>query len=178
MIPKPVQDIINEQIKNEFESAYLYLSAAGWFHAHNFEGMAHWMRVQVHEETIHGMKFVDHINNRGGTVKLMDMKQIKTDWASPQEVFTDALKHEEFITERINNILKISRENSDYASEPLLHWFVNEQIEEESNVTKILEELKKNGTNDNGLFMIDRELAARAWPAGSCFNPLNYNVVA
>lgn len=178
MIPEPVKAIINEQIKNEFESAYLYLSAAAWFHAHNLEGMAHWMRVQVHEETIHGMKFLDHINDRGGSVKLLDMKQIKTDWQSAKEVFEDSLAHEQFITDCINKIMKVARDNNDYASEPLLHWFVNEQIEEEANVTKILEELKKVGDNQNGLFLLDRELGTRMWPAGSCYNPINYNLVA
>lgn len=178
MIPEPVQAVINEQIRNEFESAYLYLSAAAWLHAHNLEGMAHWMRVQVHEETIHGMKFIDHINDRGGHVRLLDMKQIKTDWSTAKEVFEDALVHEEFITSCINKIMKVTRDNSDYASEPLLHWFVNEQIEEEANVAKILEELKRIGDNQNGLYLLDKELGARIWPVGSCYNAVDYKAFA
>lgn len=175
MIPKPVEEIINEQIKNELESAYLYLSAAAWFQEKNLDGMANWMKVQVHEETIHAMKFFDHIANRGGKVILLDLKQIKTNWTSPLEVFQDAVVHEEFITGCINKIVTVVRDNKDYAAEPMLHWFVNEQIEEESNVTKIVEELKRIGTSQDGLFMLDRELAARVWPVGSCFNPIDYN---
>jgi ferritin len=178
MIPQPVMDIINEQIRNELESAYLYLSAAAWFEKQNLNGMSHWMRVQVHEETIHAMKFFDHLSDRGGTVKLLDLKQIKTDWASPLEVFKDALAHEEFISNCIYNIMKVSRENNDFASEPLLHWFVNEQIEEESNVQKIVEELKRIGKDENGLFLLDRELGTRVWPVGSCFNQVDYSTFA
>jgi ferritin len=178
MIPKPVESIINEQIKNELESAYLYLSAAAWFQEKNLEGMAHWMKVQVHEETIHAMKFFDHITDRGGKVILHDLKQTKTDWASPLEVFQDALVHEEFITGCINKIVTVSRESQDYTSEPILHWFINEQIEEENNVSKIVEELKRIGSSQDGLFLLDRELGARVWPAGSCFNPVDYQAFA
>jgi ferritin len=65
MISKKMYDAINDQVKHELESAYIYLSMVGYFHSQNLDGMAHWMRVQVHEETIHAMKFFDHLTNRG-----------------------------------------------------------------------------------------------------------------
>lgn len=56
MIPSKVRDLMNEQVKNELESFYIYLSMAAYFHEQNLDGMAHWMRVQAHEETTHAMK--------------------------------------------------------------------------------------------------------------------------
>jgi len=49
-----------------------------YFHAQNLDGMAHWMRCQAHEEMIHAMKFFDHINDRGGIVTLLNLRQLKT----------------------------------------------------------------------------------------------------
>jgi ferritin len=176
MINARVRDIMNEQIKNELESQYIYLSMVAYFHEHNLDGMAHWMRVQSHEETTHAMKFFDHITDRGGTVKLLDMKQLKTSWASPLEAWKDAYAHEQFITSKIHAILKVVREESDYTAEPMLNWFVKEQIEEEKNTSGIMAQMERIGDSKDGLYLLDKELAARAWPAGSPFDPAVYNL--
>ena len=70
MIGKKLRDAMNEQVKNELESYYIYLSMAAYFHSTNLDGMAHWMRCQAHEEMVHAMKFFDHILERGGKVTL------------------------------------------------------------------------------------------------------------
>ena len=47
MISKAMQDAINEQIKNEFYSAYMYLSMAAYFQEKNLPGFAAWLRCPV-----------------------------------------------------------------------------------------------------------------------------------
>jgi ferritin len=174
MIGKKMFDAINEQIKNELESAYIYLSMTAYFHGQNLDGMAHWMRVQVHEETIHAMKFFDHLTNRGSSPVLLDLKQLKTAWKSPLEAWKDAYAHEQFITGKIHALMKIARKENDYTAEPLLAWFANEQIEEESNTDKVVRQLERVGESKQGLFMLDRELGTRIFPAGSCFDQAAY----
>jgi ferritin len=176
MINARVRDIMNEQVKNELESQYIYLSMVAYFHENNLDGMAHWMRVQAHEETTHALKFLDHIIDRGGKVELLDLKQLKKTWASPLEAWKDAYVHEQFITSKIHAILKVVREESDFTAEPMLNWFVKEQIEEEKNTSGIAAQLERIGDSKDGLYMLDKELLARAWPAGSCFDPVSYNL--
>jgi len=171
MIGKKLNDAMNEQIKNELESYYIYLSMAAWLHSKALDGMGHWMRVQAHEEMLHAMKFFNHLIDRGGKVALKDLKQLKVQWKSPLEVFQDALEHEKFISKKINDLMSIARQEKEFASEPLLAWFTNEQIEEESNATKITEQLEMVGADKSGLLMLDRELAARVYPPGSPLNP-------
>jgi len=172
MIGKKLNDAMNEQIKNELESYYIYLSMAAWLHSKALDGMGHWMRVQAHEEMLHAMKFFNHLIDRGGKVALKDLKQLKTQWKSPLEVFQDAFEHEKFISKKINDLMSIARQEKEYASEPLLAWFTDEQIEEESNASKITEQLEMVGADKSGLLMLDRELAARAYPPGSPLNPV------
>ncbi|HEX5681416.1 MAG TPA: ferritin [Desulfobacterales bacterium] len=172
MIGKKLNDAMNEQIKNELESYYIYLSMAAWLHSKALDGMGHWMRVQAHEEMLHAMKFFNHLIDRGGKVALKDLKQLKTQWKSPLEVFQDAFEHEKFISKKINDLMSIARQEKEYASEPLLAWFTDEQIEEESNASKITEQLEMIGADKSGLLMLDRELAARAYPPGSPLNPV------
>ena len=175
MIPKRVRDEMNEQVKYELESAYLYLSMVAWFHEQNLDGMAHWMRCQAHEEQIHAMKFFDHIVERGGTVHLLDLKQGKTSWLSPLEAWKDAYEHEQFVTGRCRLITKVVREEDDYNAEPLMAWFNKEQIEEEANTSRVAANLEMVGDNKQAILMLDRELGARVFPAGSPFDPLAYN---
>jgi ferritin len=178
MIGEKIKAAINEQIKYELESFYIYLSMAAYFHEQNLDGMAHWMRCQAHEEMIHAMKFYDHIIDRGGLVTLLDLKQIKTTWKKPLEAWLDAYEHEKFITGKIHNLTKISREENDYASEPILSWFLNEQIEEEKNTEKVFRELTMVENSKEGVLLLDRELAARIFTAGSPLDPAAYNLVA
>ncbi len=171
MIGERLNRAINDQIKNELESYYIYLSMAAYFHSKSLDGMGHWMRCQAHEEMIHAMKFFQHVIDRGGQVVLQDVRQLKTEWSSPLEAFQDAFEHEQFITGKINELTTIAREEKDYASEPMLAWFSDEQIEEEASTGKITDELEMVGEDKSGLLMIDRELGQRAYPPGSPFGP-------
>lgn len=162
---------MNDQIKHELESYYIYLSMAAYFESISLDGMGHWMRCQAHEEMIHAMKFFGHMVDRGGKVVLQDLKQLKTEWSSPLEAFKDAYQHEQFISGKINDLTTIAREEKEYASEPLLSWFSDEQVEEEASTSKIADQLELVEDNKSALLLIDRELGARVFPAGSPFDP-------
>ncbi len=161
VIKKKIQDAFNKQIYEELASAYIYLSMAAWFEEAGLSGMAHWMRVQNGEEVVHAMKFFDHITERAGRVELQAIAKPKVKWASPLEAWKDAYKHEQYITGKINALVKLARAESDYAAEPLLNWFVDEQIEEEDNTRKVVDLLERIGDSGNGLIMLDRELGKR-----------------
>jgi len=161
MIRQKIQDALNAQINAEFFSSYLYLSMATYFHSEGWEGMAKWMEKQAEEETEHGMKIYEHIVDRGGRVKLKPIEQPKTEWASPLEAFKDAVKHEEYITSRIHDLVKLTDEEKDYAAHIMLHWFVTEQVEEEAQVNEIVQMLERIGDSGNGMIMLDFQLGKR-----------------
>lgn len=163
MINPKVASAINEQIKNELESAYLYYAMQAYFTSAGFDGMANWMSVQVKEELFHASKFYDYVLNRGGQIQLKPLAILKTTWESPLSAFKEALAHEEFITNRINFLMKTAIDENDFASKVLLDWYVNEQVEEESNVSKIIASLAQVKNSGEGLLVIDRELATRVF---------------
>ncbi len=175
MMNERVCSAMNDQIKHELESYYIYLSMACYFESKSLSGMARWMRAQCHEETTHAMRFVDHILDRGGKVLLQDLKQLKTDWDSPLEAWKDSLKHEQFISSKISDLMRIVREEHDYPAEPVLSWFIDEQIEEEANVGSIVDQINLTHESEHAILLLDRELAARAFPVGSCFDAAAYN---
>ncbi|MDP2923668.1 MAG: ferritin [Candidatus Omnitrophota bacterium] len=158
---KKLQNTFNEQIKNELYSAYLYLGMAAYFESKNLEGFSHWMKVQFKEEQTHAMKMFNFLVDRGVKVILKDIAPAKVDYASAMEVFEETLKHEQKVTSLINKLYELSLEVNDHAASVFLQWFINEQVEEEKNATKILEDLKTIKVEGPALIMLDRELAKR-----------------
>jgi ferritin len=164
MIKKRMQDALNEQIKHELESAYLYLSMVAYFQSQGLEGMAKWMLAQSQEEVAHAMRFFNHISEREGTVDLLSLAKPQKEWGSPLEAFTDAYKHEQFITATIDDLVKVADEQDDNPAKIMLQWFVSEQVEEESSTKRVVDLLERAGDSGNALIMIDRELGGRQLP--------------
>ncbi|MFC1769252.1 ferritin [Nanoarchaeota archaeon] len=160
-IGKKMEDAINKQINAELYSAYLYLSMSAYFESTNFKGFAGWMKVQAGEEVEHSMKFMNHINERGGRVILDAIDAPKKEWKSPLDAFEEAYNHELEVTSLIDNLVKIANEEKDNAASVMLHWFTNEQIEEEDQTGEIVEKLKLIKDSPNGLFMLDKVLGER-----------------
>lgn len=153
---------MNQQIKEETFSAYLYLAMSAYFQQANLSGFAQWMEVQAMEELTHAKKFFDYVLERGGRVTLEAIGKPQDDWKSPLEAFEAAYAHEQHITERINHLMDIAVADKDYASMAMLQWFVTEQVEEEANASSIVAKLKMvSGTN--GIFYLDRELGKRVF---------------
>ncbi len=161
MLNKKIQDAINEQIKNELYSAYIYLSMSAYFESLNLTGMAHWMRLQSNEEVEHAMKFFDYINDRGGRVSLSAIDQPPFEWKSPLAAFENAYEHEQKVTGMINSIYALAVKENDYPTQVMLQWFIDEQVEEEKNASTIVEQLKMIGDSANGLMMLDHRLGER-----------------
>ncbi len=160
---KRVEEAINKQINAELYSAYLYASMGAYFQSEGLPGFANWMRVQFQEEQFHGFKFFDWVCERGGRVGLEAIDGPQKEWKDAVDVFETTLKHEQLVTSLINNLMSIAIEEKDYATVNMLQWFVNEQVEEEANATKILDELRMVYGNGHGMLMLDRELAARVY---------------
>jgi len=161
MLSKPVQDAINDQIKNELFSAYLYLSMAAHFESTNLSGFAHWMKIQATEEVKHAMKFFEYVNERGGKVTLKAIEQPTTEFKTPLDIFKMAHKHEQKVTAMIHKLYELSLKENDYPSQVMLQWFIKEQVEEEKTAEGIVEQLKMAGDSSAALLMADRQFAAR-----------------
>lgn len=160
-IKEKVTKAINKQINAELYSSYLYLAMSAFFVAKNWLGFAHWMKVQSGEENAHAMKFYDFVLERGGEVVLEDIKAADTGWKAPLEVFEAVYAHELKVTALINDLLKVARQEGDAATESMLKWFIDEQVEEEANAKQIVDKLKLIKDSANGLFMLDHELGER-----------------
>lgn len=163
MFSEKLLDAMNEQMKNEFLSAYLYMAMAGYFESEDLPGFASWMRIQALEEMTHGEKFFNFICEADGRTDLRAIDGPKNDYESPFDCFTYSLDHEKFVTSRINQLVDLARSDNNHAAEIFLQWFVTEQVEEEASFGLILKKLERIGDDGNGLLRLDEELAQRSF---------------
>ena len=162
MINKKLETALNKQINEEMFSAYLYLSMSAYFHSLNLGGFASWMKVQAQEEMSHAMKFFHFLEEMEGRVSLRTIQEPEKKWQSPLAAFTAVRQHEQHISGCINDLYRLAMAENCYPMQIMLQWFIKEQVEEEKNATGILDQLKLVGDSGTPLFMLDRQLGARA----------------
>lgn len=164
MLKKKVEDICNRQVEREGYSSNLYLAMASWAEVNGMAGVAQWLYAQAEEEKMHMLKFVKYINERGGKAVIPAFKKPPTDWKNVEELFTEVLKHENFITASINEIVALTLTEKDFNTHNFLQWFVTEQVEEEASAQAILDKLKLGGKNN--MYQFDRDImSTRTAPA-------------
>ncbi len=161
MISDVLVDEINEQIKFEMYSAYMYLAMSAWCAERNLSGFAHWMNMQAQEEVDHAMRFFNFLLERGGRVELQALDAPPVDYGTPLAIMEQSLEHEKFVSSRIHHLYKLAVEEGDYPAQVMLQWFVSEQVEEEASIDEIVERMKMFGSDGAALLMVDTQLAAR-----------------
>ncbi len=161
MISTKMAEAINAQINREFFSAFLYLAMANDAADKAFNGTATWMTLQFQEEQEHALKFSKYLQDQGVKVALDAMEAPKTSWSNIQEMFEDALAHERKVTAWINDLQTLAIEEKDYATQSMLKWFIDEQVEEEANCNAVLDALRLTAGSVGATYMVDRQLGKR-----------------
>ena len=108
------------------------------------------------------MRMYGYLVSRGGRVVLGELETLRSEWASATAVFEEVLEHEELVTSLIYAMFELADEEKDLASQSMLKWFVDDQVEEEEDAKAILTKFKKLGEIPISLAMLDKELGARA----------------
>jgi len=161
MLEQKMEAALNQQINAEIWSRFLYLSMSYDMDDKGYEGFAAWFYLQAVEEFEHATRFVKYIQARGGKVRLMPIEGVRQEWDSPKDAFEDTLKHEKIVTEKIHKLMDLAIELKDYATQNMLQWFIDEQVEEEDTASKILEKLKRIENIPAALYALDKRLGER-----------------
>jgi len=163
MLSKKMEQALNDQVKWEYYSGYLYLAMAAYFEELGLAGFANWMHIQEQEERAHAERFYRFLNERGGRVVLQALDAPPVKWDSPLAVFQESLAHEQKVTARIGALMDLAIKEKDHATAAFLQWFISEQVEEEASVTEVIQKLKLVESTPGGWFMLDKDLALRVF---------------
>ncbi|MFC2087859.1 ferritin [Bacteroidota bacterium] len=157
MLKESIEKKLNEQVEKEGYSSQLYLAMASWAETLGFKGISTWLFAQSDEERKHMLKLVKYINERGGKATIPLLKEPPLIYDGIKPLFEQILKHERFISESIHGIVELCNHEKDYTTLNWIQWFVQEQIEEESQVKDILDKLNLMGDRDL-LYIFDRDI--------------------
>ena len=156
MLSKKMEEILNLQVGKEAYASALYLAMASWAENKGYEGISEWFYAQSEEERVHMLKFLRYVNERGGhgVVPLVDQPPVE--FKDVKSVFDASLEHEQMVTRSINEIVGLALEEKDFTTHNWIQWFVEEQLEEESSVQRIIDKL--NMLDGKNLYVFDRDI--------------------
>lgn len=157
-----IQKAINEQINQEQSAAYIYLGMSAYFEKESLTGFAHWCKAQYEEEIAHSMRLFQYLLDRGGQVILDTIKAPRMHFESPIEVFRTALEQEKANTQSINKMYELASKENDHATISHLQWFVDEQVEEEKNVSECLSLVERAGNDANAILYLNDKFGERS----------------
>ncbi len=158
MLNRKIEGILNAQVEKEGYSSNLYLAMASWAEVNGFAGIAGWLYKQSDEERMHMLRLIGYINERGGHAVIPSFNDPPVNQKSVTSMFEDVLKHEQYISQSINEIVAACIEEKDYTTHSWIQWFVNEQIEEEAQVQTILDKLSMLG--EANMYLFDRDIVS------------------
>jgi bacterioferritin B len=131
-------DQLNTQIGNELAAHNQYVACAVHYDALTMPQTAAFFYGQALEERSHAMMMVQYLLDTDADVVIPGVP-------APQSTFGDvvapvqlALEQERRVTEQINDLVRIAREESDFASEQFMQWFIKEQVEEVATMGDLL----------------------------------------
>lgn len=161
MITQTIQAAINEQINAEFDASYTYLAMSADCERKHLHGTAKWLRLQSREEYGHGMRLFDFLLARDCKVELKSIEQPDIEYESLLSIFEKALKQEEEVSRRIDELYKLAFAENAFATLVELQWFLTEQVGEEHVARDIVAKLRMVKNDPAALLELDRELGNR-----------------
>ena len=156
-----VLDLLNEQMNFEYESAYIYKAMSAFTDDLDLDGFTKWLDIQVEEEIAHGEGMKTFLQSVGYKPVYEAIERPKDDYKDVLDVMKTALEHEKEVTRRITHIAKESY-GKDERVRSFIQWYIDEQVEEEENFTKLITRLERVGDDWHSIYILDSELAQRS----------------
>jgi len=135
---------LNTQIGNELAAHNQYLSCAVYYDAATMPQMAAFFYRQALEERSHAMMMVQYLLDTDSEVVVPGVEAPVSAFASISAPVELALAQERRVTEQINALLRTARDESDFASEQFMQWFIKEQVEEMATMSDLLTVVRRN----------------------------------
>ena len=137
-------DQLNVQIGNELAAHNQYLACAIHYDALTMPQMAAFFYTQALEERDHAMMMVQYLLDSDADVTIPEIEAPDGDFEDVIAPVALALEQEKRVTDQINALLRIAREEMDFASEQFMQWFIKEQVEEVATMSDLLAVVTRN----------------------------------
>lgn len=129
---------LNEQIRYEFSAHQQYVAIAAYYDDETLPRLAAHFYAQALEERGHAMMMVQYLLDANANPQIPGIDAPKNGFGDIVEPVRLALEQEQRVTDQINALAALARDEGDYASEQFMQWFIKEQVEEVSTMNDLL----------------------------------------
>jgi ferritin len=141
-IPSKTLTELNRQLNYELSAAHAYLALSIWCGNRSLKGFAGFFAKQAGEEREHAGKLIQHVQDRGDAPELAAIPAPRQNFKSLLEVVAQAQTMEQSNTKGINAVFEAAVADKDYPAQVLMHWFINEQVEEEAWAAELVDRVQ------------------------------------
>ncbi len=159
---------LNEQIGHEFAASQQYLAIAVYYDDDTLPRLATFFYAQAIEERNHALMMVQYLLDAGAQAPLPGVDAPRNDFEDAVAPVALALEQERRVTDQINALAAIAREEGDYTSEQFMQWFIKEQVEEVATMNDLLKVVER--ARDNPLWA-EEYIAREGFGAGEGADP-------
>jgi bacterioferritin B len=146
-------EALGEQIAYEFGASQQYIAIAVYYDSRTLPRLAGIFYAQAVEERNHAMMMIKYLLDRGTELRVPGVPEPNSDFGDCVGPVSLALEQERRVSDQIDNLLRIARDEGDFGSEQFMHWFVKEQVEEVSKMSALLDVVER--ARDNPLLAED-----------------------
>src|SRR3954452_16193936 len=149
---------LHEQIANEFAAEQQYIACAVYYESQTLPRLANLFYKQALEERGHAMIMLAFLLDGGGAIRVPGVAEPVNNFKDFIEPIALALEQEQKVSQQIEDLARVARDERDYASEQFTHWFIKEQVEEVAKMSGLLQVAERERQNPMMLeYFIARE---------------------
>jgi ferritin len=140
-------DRLNEQIGHEFAASQQYLAIAVYYDDDTLPRLAAFFFAQALEERNHALMMVQYLLDAGVNAHIPGIAEPQNDFEDVVAPASLALEQERRVSDQINGLAAIARQEGDYTSEQFMQWFIKEQVEEVATMSDLLRVVERAREN-------------------------------
>jgi ferritin len=159
--------LLNEQIAHEFAAHQQYVACAVFYDGETLPQLAAFFYRQALEERDHAMMMVQYLLDADAEVTIPGVAAPQTSFADVVAPVSLALDQERRVSEQINALAGVARDERDFTSEQFMQWFIKEQVEEVATMSDLLRVVQRSQDDP----MEIEQYLAREHPAASATDP-------
>ena len=137
-------DLLNRQIGHEYAAHHQYVAIAVYYDDLTMPQMASLFYQQALEERDHAMMMVQYLLDTDSKVAIPGVEAPVNEFADVVEPVRLALDQERRVSDQINELTAVAREERDFASDQFMQWFIKEQVEEVATMSDLLAVTTRN----------------------------------
>lgn len=148
LISERIEAALNAQVGHEFSAMLQYVAIAAHFDRETLPMLSAHFYQQAEEEKEHAHKFIKFILDAGGSTHIPALPAPQPSFATAAEAVQLSLDQECKVTEQVNHLVAMAKEDRDYTTDTFLNWFVQEQLEEVASMQDLLSIVKRAGEDN------------------------------